>query len=283
MFRIIIGFIVFSWVLYAIVYPFTDNSKDILEGATFKDLAPYYSINGSALQAELLGFNVDDGIYNVLKDNDLVDSVEITVKEKSFKRELDIVSLSYRLKTGESVKMNFIIADKAFIRNPPYAFFVSPLDVSCSVSDDQKPIVFSSNVENMIEITLASFFENDKAEELPKTIRKYCVDVSEIMAKEAYRNLNPESLEDSPIEQQDKKIETHKSSEVGNSFENKLGNKPLELNSPEDSAVSCFHQYSDKCIVIYDYCSTHENDEQCIKYTEKIDELSDGVDGLEHP
>ena len=182
MFRAIFNLWILSWIIYTFSYfVFFDTAEDVVEKATFEDLIPYFvmeprdtdGLKAIVAKAENRGFLVDEGIVDSLEDNPNVTNVSVEktgVKMGGY----EVVRLQYDLNTGTSVKINFVAANKAFIRNPPFAFVYTPWSAECSNQSNKKEIIFNDDMESVKMLIMSAYANEDNANGLVQAVRMVC-------------------------------------------------------------------------------------------------------------
>lgn len=167
---------IFSWIVYSFSYfIFFDNAEDVVEKATLEDLMPYFMLqpidtdrlDSIVTRAENHGFVIDEGILDTLEDNPNVINATVEKLDEMLYG-LPVVRLQYELNTGTNVQINFVVVDKAYIRNPPFAFIYTPYNAKCNGQE------ISGDTELMRTLVLASFANEKNADGLKEAVRLAC-------------------------------------------------------------------------------------------------------------
>ena len=128
-------------VIWTALYPFWNNPIDAVEELTMGDLAPILSYRGDSREDieswlskyELMGGDADEELIDAL-ENIGAEDINITSTKKGSMRirgedkfKSDVYSVRLKFNDAKKVKyeFEFIVADKGYMRVPPYSYVIT--------------------------------------------------------------------------------------------------------------------------------------------------------------
>lgn len=195
MIKIIVSFITISWIIYTTVFFIIfDDSINTVKKIQYPEIKLLLSLDKNErtsreiderlerikILSNKLGINTNDGLYEILEKNPNIHNLNIHKETFKQSNKIDNITLSYDLISGETVKINFLVADKALLRqNPTPKSFIISMSASCQASENTNEFAFN-NPKELDYLVASSFMENNQ---LTKVIQGLCTPANKFNTK----------------------------------------------------------------------------------------------------